>query len=133
MDDLVQQNFQLGIYILQAQTPNDSGRCCRTLTARFRISCMSSTQIASCQWMSDSTWLSGLKIRTGEASLGIAMKRVISFSWVPSILETPGRGREGLKIVPVLQTNSSLFFLVPRQEAALGNDAAMANMLFFHF
>lgn len=43
------------------------------------------------------------------------------------------KGLKGLKIVPVLQTHSSLFFLVPRQEAALGNDAAMANMLFFRF
>lgn len=95
---------------------------------------MSSTQIASCQWMFDSTWLSGLKIRTGEAFWESGDEESDFFLLGPhSILETPGRGLKGLKIVPVLQTNSSLFFLVPRQEAALGSDAAMANMLFFHF
>ena len=43
------------------------------------------------------------------------------------------KGLNGLKIVPVLQTHTSLFFLVHRQKAALGNDAAMANMLCLHF
>lgn len=95
---------------------------------------MSSTQTASCRWTFGSTWLSGLKIRTGEAFWESRGDEESDFFLLSP--QDPGdtwKGLKGLTIVPVLQTHSSLFFLVPRQEAALGNDAAMANMLFFHF
>lgn len=76
-------------------------------------------------WIEDQNWWGLLGIEGDEESDFFVLSP-----------QDPGeawKGLKGLTIVPVLQTHSSLFFLVPRQEAALGNDAAMANMLFFHF
>lgn len=92
---------------------------------------MSSTQIASCQWMFDShlaVWI----VRTGEAfwesgdeESSFFLLGLASWRHLEGVERASNSTSPADKLILVL--------LVPRQEAAHKLDAAMANMLFFHF
>lgn len=83
---------------------------------------MSSTHKASCQWTSDSTWLPGLKTRTGE-DLGV---QVAPSEHTGSILEMSWAIAEQQVVYGALVVS------VPRREAVLGSDHSKANMLYFN-